>query len=168
MRAAFRPQTTDRPQPLQSGLLPRARHKNCDEACDELLGCCDGTRPNGHHPRDPWDFDPTVILATLGAPTQWSPSRPLVFQSNGHALNLSSQSPMVDWHPAKSCDDTDLVTNLATEAQERQSPHLAGFAKSLSGLNIPWLRGQDLNLRPLGYEPNELPDCSTPRLKLAL
>src|SRR5215472_10072314 len=24
------------------------------------------------------------------------------------------------------------------------------------------LRGQDLNLRPLGYEPNELPGCSTP------
>jgi membrane-bound lytic murein transglycosylase A len=26
-----------------------------------------------------------------------------------------------------------------------------------------WLRGPDLNQRPLGYEPNELPDCSTPR-----
>ena len=26
-----------------------------------------------------------------------------------------------------------------------------------------WLRGRDLNSRPLGYEPNELPDCSTPR-----
>jgi hypothetical protein len=25
------------------------------------------------------------------------------------------------------------------------------------------LRGKDLNLRPLGYEPNELPDCSTPQ-----
>ena len=24
------------------------------------------------------------------------------------------------------------------------------------------LRGLDLNQRPLGYEPNELPDCSTP------
>ena len=30
-----------------------------------------------------------------------------------------------------------------------------------------WLRGRDLNPRPLGYEPNELPDCSTPRQKLA-
>jgi hypothetical protein len=27
-----------------------------------------------------------------------------------------------------------------------------------------WLRGLDLNQGPLGYEPNELPDCSTPQL----
>jgi hypothetical protein len=28
---------------------------------------------------------------------------------------------------------------------------------------MDWLRGMDLNHRPLGYEPNELPDCSTPQ-----
>ena len=26
-----------------------------------------------------------------------------------------------------------------------------------------WLRGLDLNQRPSGYEPDELPGCSTPR-----
>ena len=26
-----------------------------------------------------------------------------------------------------------------------------------------WWRGTDLNRRPSGYEPDELPDCSTPR-----
>jgi hypothetical protein len=41
-----------------------------------------------------------------------------------------------------------IVTNLSPERLVR--------------LDI-WLRGRDLNPRPLGYDPNELPDCSTPR-----
>ena len=39
---------------------------------------------------------------------------------------------------------------------------LGGAAETASDLLLRSLRGQDLNLRPLGYEPSELPDCSTP------
>ncbi len=39
---------------------------------------------------------------------------------------------------------------------------LRGLQKLLKGRNF-WLRGVDLNHRPLGYEPNELPGCSTPQ-----
>ena len=33
----------------------------------------------------------------------------------------------------------------------------------LIGFKEFWLRGLDLNQGPSGYEPDELPDCSTPR-----
>ena len=40
-----------------------------------------------------------------------------------------------------------------------------GLADTSQPLDIFWWRGEDLNLRPSGYEPDELPDCSTPRQK---
>ena len=53
-------------------------------------------------------------------------------------------------------------TNWAIWAYVWIVPRNAGSRPSVFLLHTK-LRGQDLNLRPSGYEPDELPDCSTPR-----
>jgi hypothetical protein len=55
-----------------------------------------------------------------------------------------------------------LQLNRISDEENYKFGWLQGSWKFLKEKKF-WLRGLDLNQRPLGYEPNELPDCSTPR-----
>src|SRR5437763_4802000 len=49
-------------------------------------------------------------------------------------------------------------------------PRKSGVTVCAHGVarQVIWLRGRDLNPRPSGYEPDELPGCSTPRLEVGI
>ena len=53
---------------------------------------------------------------------------------------------------------TEIVPGPTRATPETRNPRPQ---RAIGGLK--WLRGQDLNLGPSGYEPDELPGCSTPR-----
>jgi hypothetical protein len=71
---------------------------------------------------------------------------------------------------ADTCPQPPDDLSRTVPAHSRAPTALTESTKAPEPLWVPgpsaWLRGLDLNQRPLGYEPNELPDCSTPRCRL--
>ena len=76
---------------------------------------------------------------------------------------VTGSSPVVgfygripEWPKGADCKSV----SYAFEGSKHKDFQSSALPTELSGHK---LRGQDLNLRPSGYEPDELPDCSTPR-----
>lgn len=58
------------------------------------------------------------------------------------------------------------LTASISQSQLKDSTKLPTKYENCENKGKRWLRGKDLNQRPSGYEPDELPDCSTPRQRL--
>ncbi len=61
----------------------------------------------------------------------------------------------------ESVSDPQTGTTTGTTDELGETIRL-GDSQQPESKGVKWVRGRDLNPRPAGYEPAELPDCSTP------
>ena len=82
-----------------------------------------------------------------------------IYEKNGESRKVA---PEVGFEPTTNRLTADRSTTellwIALRSNER--PEICPDALARQ---VIWLRGLDLNQRPSGYEPDELPGCSTPR-----
>ena len=82
-----------------------------------------------------------------------------------HGLSVGSISVGRTW--LRGSDLSRETTSGPRATQWLAGKRQPGLGLSVGSISVGriWLRGSDLNRRPPGYEPDELPGCSTPRLK---
>jgi len=136
-------------QPKDRELSPRER---------ELFEDTTFTKPVDFHS---WRRAYSQALANAGASAQQAQALAGHSSLDAHALYLRNTSKMAEV-PAAALPSIRVLPQLVGKTarisrgrQKRKTPVFTGVFQSL--------RGEDLNLRPSGYEPDELPGCSTAR-----
>jgi hypothetical protein len=110
--------------------------------------------------------NPTAVLLTCHNPSEKASLETRDFRANVARPNRGVAPRRVSVRSSEYSPRRNPLRGLAIVAGEdvglgmgaRENPTVANFAT----VGFKW-RGQDSNLRPRGYEPRELPGCSTPR-----